>query len=122
MHARATNTYRAVDLQSAPKSDIMLRLFYRFAGDCSQARKAMMAHDIKTKGAALDHAMAIVNELQASLNHEAAPELCKHLENVYRFVTSRLLTASVKMDIKMLDEASNMMAGIAETMAQAQGK
>ena len=122
MHARATNTYRAVDLQSAPKPDIMLRLFYRFAADCSGARKAIMARDIAVKGKALDHAMAIVNELQASLDHNSAPELCKNLDTVYRLVMSRLLTASMKLDLKQLDEAASMMSVLAEGFAQAQNK
>ena len=68
MLARAANAYRRVDLESAPKTQILERLFDRFLADLATAREGIAVRDVKKKAAALDHAMQIVAELKASLD------------------------------------------------------
>jgi flagellar protein FliS len=123
---RATNAYRSVDLNSAPKHEIMHRLFDRFLQDLEQGRIAIKAKDIAGKSKVLDHAIAIVNELQASLDHAAAPEMSANLDNLYRFVMDRIYQASLKLDAKPLDDATKVMKEIAgafrEAHARATGK
>jgi len=113
MHARASATYRAVDLNSAPKHEIMFRLFDRFQHDLVVARTAIVGKDIVAKNAAVDHALRIVTELEASLDHAQSPELCANLERLYRFVTDQIYQASMKLDIKPLESASTIMSDLA---------
>jgi|LNFM01.1.fsa_nt_gb flagellar secretion chaperone FliS len=110
MHARAANTYRRVDLDSAPRSQIVDRLFERFAKDTDVARTAIGARDIVGKAAALDHAMQIVTELAASLDHAAAPELCANLSALYDYVSQQLTHANVTLTTEPLDRANRVMA------------
>jgi flagellar secretion chaperone FliS len=116
---RASNAYRAVDLQSAPKQEILRRLFDRCLLDMEQARQAIIARDIVTKSKAVDHALRIVNELEASLDHNSAPELCDNLQRLYNFVSERIHVASVKLETKPLDEAATLMAELAATFREA---
>ena len=116
---RATSAYRSVDLNSAPKHEILRRLFERFLQDLDQGRIAIKAKDIVGKSKALDHALAIVNELQASLDHTASPEMSANLDNLYRFVTERIYAASAKLDTKPLDEAMKVMTEIAGAFREA---
>jgi flagellar protein FliS len=113
MNARAANVYRRVDLASAPKEQIVDRLFERFALDVEVARKAIAAGDVAKKGAAIDHALRIVIELSASLDHTAAPEMCANLAALYDFVTDRLTTANLTRALKPLDEGAKIMAELA---------
>src|ERR1044071_3289636 len=99
MLARAANAYRRVDLESAPKTQILERLFDRCLADIAAARQAIEQRDIKKKAAALDHALRIVGELRASLDVAAAPALCENLAALYDFVTERLVSASVTLTI-----------------------
>ena len=119
MHARASATYRAVDLNSAPKHEIMFRLFDRFQHDLVVARTAIVAKDIVGKNAAVDHALRIVTELEASLDHAQAPELCANLERLYKFVTDQIYQASMKLDIKPLESASTIMSGLSTSFRSA---
>ena len=58
MYSRsAANAYRRVDLESAPKYQIVDRLYERFARDVEEARNAIDAKDINAKAKALDHAL-----------------------------------------------------------------
>jgi len=112
MYARAANVYRRVDLDSAPKHAVVDRLFERFLGDVDAARAAIGVRDIATKAKVLDHALRIVNELEASLDHNAAPELCANLARLYAYVTERLHHANLTLDLSGLDDASRVMREI----------
>lgn len=113
MHARASAAYRAVDLNSAPKHEVLFRLFDRFQHDLVVARTAIVGKDIVGKNGAVDHALRIVNELEASLDHTSSPELCANLERLYKFVTDQIYQASMKLDIKPLEAASKIMSDLA---------
>lgn len=118
MHARAAQAYRRVDLESAPKIQIVERLYKRFADDVAQARTAIVARDVRRKAAAIDHALQIVIELQAALDHAAAPELCANLTALYDFVQTELATASLRLDPAPLDRAAKVMADLGGAFQQ----
>ena len=114
MFARAANAYRRVDLESAPKTQIVERLFDRCVRDIADARAAIAARDIHTKATALDHALQIVVELKASLDVAAAPELCANLAALYDFVADRLITANTTLALPPLDQATRVMTELGE--------
>lgn len=119
MHARAANAYRRIDLESAPKPAVVVRLFERFLADLDAVRAAMARRDIPAKAAASDHALRIVGELEASLDHAAAPELCANLQSLYRFVAERVATASLAFDPFPLEEATRVMTELADAFREA---
>lgn len=114
MYARAASVYRQVDLSSAPKSEILVRLFTRCLDDIVVARKAITAKDIPGKAAALDHASRIVAELRAALDHNAAPALASNLDGLYGFVQDQLSAANLKMSPAPLDAATRVMSELAD--------
>lgn len=122
MFARAANVYRNVDLESAPNTQIVERLFDRFARDIDTARIAIAARDIKAKAFALDHALRIVVELRSALDHTSAPELCTHLDGLYRFVTDKIVEANLRVDARPLDHATRVMTALGDGFRKAHEK
>jgi flagellar secretion chaperone FliS len=122
MTYRAANAYKRADLETAPKTVIVERLFERFATDVAAAKTAITAKDIKGKAAAIDHALRIVVELRASLDHAVAPELCANLEALYNFVSARLTEANAKLVTGPLDQATRVMADVGEAFREAHAK
>jgi flagellar protein FliS len=122
MLARAANAYRRVDLESAPKTQILERLFDRCLADIAAAREAVIVKDIEKKAAMLDHAMQIVVELKASLDANAAPVLCANLAALYDFVTERLINANTTLETKPLDQATRIMAELGEAFRGAHAR
>lgn len=122
MLARAANAYRRVDLESAPKTQILERLYDRFLADVVTAREAIEAKDIKAKAGAIDHALRIVVELKAALDFNVSPELCSNLAALYDFVTDRLMDASMTLTTKPLDQAVRVMAELGEAFRGAHAK
>ncbi|HET7503945.1 MAG TPA: flagellar export chaperone FliS [Kofleriaceae bacterium] len=122
MLARAASVYRQVDLESAPKTQILERLFDRFLIDIANAREAIEAKDVKRKAASLDHALRIVVELSASLDTTAAPELCANLSALYDFVTERVVSASLTLTTAPLDQAQRVMTEIGDAFRAAHAR
>lgn len=119
MYARAANAYRRVDLESAPKTQIVERLFDRCVRDIADARAAIAVRDIHKKAAAIDHALQIVVELKASLDVAAAPEMCANLAALYDFVSARLIDANTTLSLPPLDQATRVMTELGDAFRSA---
>jgi flagellar protein FliS len=122
MLARAASAYRRVDLESAPKTQILERLFDRCLADIAVAREAIEERDVKKKAQALDHALQIVVELKASLDPTAAPTLCENLAALYDFVTERLVSASLTLTLPPLDQATRVIRELGEAFRAAHAR
>ena len=114
MYARAAAAYRRVYLESASPSRIVDELFCRLLSDCEEAAALMGAGDLSGKGSALGHALAIVDELSASLDAEAAPDLCGNLARLYDYVRGRLIAANLRLEPRLLDEAERVVRVLRE--------
>ena len=62
----------------------------------------------------LTRAMAIVSELQATLDMESGGALADELDRLYLFVRDRLVDASLKPDVKPVDEALRVLKTLRE--------
>jgi flagellar protein FliS len=118
----AAKAYRRVDLESAPKTQILERLYDRFARDVADARVAIIARNIEAKAKAISHANQIVVQLKMALDHNVAPEMCRNLESLYNFVLGRLSQANIKLTTKPLDEALVVMSGLGDAFKRAHAK
>lgn len=119
MHARATNAYRRVYVESAEPGQVLDHLYTALSADLRRAGEAIRAGDPASKGAAVSHALSIVSELNGALDHKSAPELCKNLASLYGFVTSRLMEASASMDAELLPPAEKVVETLADAFRQA---
>src|SRR5215475_5268687 len=102
--SRAANAYRKVYVESAQPTRILDELYAGLVSDCRRGAEAIRAGDVAGKGAAVSRALAIVGELQAALDHDAAPDLCRNLTALYAFVRGRLRRANLKMDALAFEE------------------
>ena len=112
--ARGINTYRQTEIQSRSPVELVVMLYdgaLRFTGD---AREAMVRKDIRGRQQNLHKALAIVSELQSTLNMESGGDVAEHLDKLYGYVHDRLMEASVKQDIKPLDEARRVLTTLRE--------
>lgn len=119
MSQRAAKLYRDVDLDSAPKGQILERLLSRLHLDLTVGRQAITDRKIEAKAAALGHAQAILVELKAALDHGQAPEMCANLARLYDFVNERINTAGTTLKTAPLDDAAQVIATIGDAFREA---
>jgi flagellar biosynthetic protein FliS len=110
MNLRAARLYKRVDLESAPKPQILDRLYARLVADIDAATAAIEARDVAGKAAAIDHALRIVAELSAALDHRAAPGLCANLDALYAFVGEQLTAANQRLEVTPLASSRTVVA------------
>ena len=73
------------------------------------AKGAMLHKHIALKGENIGLAIAIIDSLRASLNHEAGGELASNLAALYEYMNHQLLLANARNDVKLLEEIANLL-------------
>jgi flagellar protein FliS len=112
--ARGINSYRQAEIQSRSPVELVVMLYdgaLRFTAD---AREAMQRKDIKLRQQNISRALAIVSELQSTLDMESGGDVAAHLDKLYGYVRDRLIDASIKQDVQPLDEARRVLTTLRE--------
>ena len=78
----------------------------------AKARSHMKKNEIEEKGLNIGMAISIIGGLRDSLDHEAGGDIADNLENLYEYMTYRLLEANSMNDYHMLEEVSGLLAEI----------
>ncbi|WP_421526403.1 flagellar export chaperone FliS [Pseudomonas yamanorum] len=82
----------------------------------AQAKGAMARGDIAQKGLLLGKGIDILIGLRDGLNPEKTddPAALQQLDNLYAYMTTRLLEANTKNDVEMIDEVAGLMITLKE--------
>jgi flagellar protein FliS len=79
-----------------------------------QAIAELQADHYAQKGEYIGKAMAIIDELDASLNMEAAEDMGMNLRKIYDFMRRHLLQASLKRDPQMIRDVIALLEDLNE--------
>jgi len=112
--ARGIDRYRQNEIQSRSPLELVVMLYDGALRFTSDARDAMVRRDIRARQQHLSRAMAIVSELQSTLDMDTGGEVAEHLDKLYGFVRDRLIDASLKQDLRPLDEAHRVLTTLRE--------
>src|SRR4051812_16461719 len=121
--ARGLDAYRSTQVQSRTPLELVVMLYDGALRFIATARDAVERRDIAARREALDRAMAIVSELQSTLNMDAGGELAVRLDGLYDYINDRLITAAMQNSVEPLDESRKILEtlrGAWSTIAGAQ--
>lgn len=107
---RMLSTYRRTEVQSRTPLELVVMLYDGGLASVHQARAAMERGDVPTRAVAISKAMAIVSQLQGTLNMEAGGDVARQLDELYTWMNGRLLAATVEGSAVPLDEVARVMA------------
>jgi flagellar protein FliS len=121
--ASAVGAYHEVGVQTevscASAHGLIQMLFQGFHDAVAQARGAMRAGQIEAKGRAISRALRIVDEgLKASLDVEAGGALAADLNELYAYVTRRLVEANLHNDESALEECERLITPLSKAWAE----
>lgn len=103
------HAYRKTEVQSRTPLELVVMLYdgaLRFIG---VATDAIARGDIRGRSEAISRTLAIISELQSTLDVERGGEMAASLDDMYRYLTQRLVQATVKNDAAPLDEAKRLL-------------
>lgn len=101
------------DVLNADPHRLVLILFDGALLAIQRAKGFLADRRIPEKCHALSQAIRIVDSgLCASVDPSHAPEFAARLTSLYKYIITRLLHANMRNDVKAMDEAANLLAGL----------
>jgi flagellar protein FliS len=79
-----------------------------------QARECLAKRDILGRTAKIGRVVAILGELDGSLNHAAGGDFSTNLARLYQYMRERLLTANLRQQDEPLAEVEQLLTTLAE--------
>ena len=104
--------YRQNQLEGMPPERVTLMLFDGALGFIDGAREATLAGDHANRGQRISRALAIVGELQATLNLEQGGEIAQNLLGLYDYLTRELLKANLHADAELLTHIATILRDV----------
>jgi|TARA_B110000977_G_scaffold127344_1_gene162713 flagellar protein FliS len=122
---RGIDAYRNVNVSSAvPYADsvqLIQMLFDGLMSSLADAEGHIARKDIKEKTESIGRATKILIGLQGALDFEKGGEIAVNLSDLYDYCVRRLLKASIRNDILIVQEVKGLVTEIAEAWSTLPG-
>jgi len=105
-------SYQQTSILTADPLKLILMCYNRAIGNLKQARNAYSAQNYEEKGKALQKALNIIDELNASLDMEKGGQIAANLRGIYHYLSHALINADLKKDMQTFDDAIQMLEEI----------
>ncbi len=116
MNHAALKQYQAIGVQSgvtdANPHQLICMLMAGALDRVASAKGAIARGEIRNKGELLSAAIAIVDSLRASLDHDRGGEISANLASLYDYIEQTLVQANLASDVTQLDEVSLLLTEI----------
>jgi len=103
-----------MEIRTATPEMVIVKLYEGALRFIRSARSHQERGEIAARATAIDRALAIVNELQHSLDLQQGGEIARNLDALYFYVTDRLLQANLRACVDSMDEASGILSTLNE--------
>lgn len=114
----AASKYRGVQLQTSSPAQLVVMLYDGILRFVTEAHAAMETGDRARMGERIGRAIAIVDELTATLDHKFAPELAENMTALYGFAKRRLYEANMNSDAQALSDVKTAIVPLRDAFAQ----
>ena len=118
---KAASAYRQTEAQSRTPLELVVMLYDGALRFMAQARVAIERKDIRARREAISRTLAIISELQGTLDMEKGGEIAVSLNALYVYVNGRLLDGAAKQDVRPIDEASRVLSTLREAWSDIAG-
>jgi len=116
--AAAASRYRGVQVQTSSPAQLVVMLYDGILRFVTEAKDAFEKDDRARAGERIGRAIAIVDELVATLDPTHAPELAENLVALYGFCKRRLFVANLQRDPGALADVATAIQPLREAWAQ----
>ena len=118
MYQNVANTYQQANVLTANPLKLVLMCYDGAIGSLKLARDSYLAKDYEAKGRALQKAVDIIDELNATLDMKKGGEIAANLRSLYVFMTRTLIEADLKRDLKVFGEVIHMLEELESSWKQ----
>jgi flagellar protein FliS len=116
--ARAAQAYLQTHVQSRSPLELVVMLYDGLLRFLGEAGAAIESQSLPTKRESISKALAVLSELQSTLNMEQGGDVAVSLDALYTYVNGRVLEASIQNDRGPLDECARLLRTLREAWAE----
>jgi flagellar protein FliS len=113
MNQAALSLYKTIGVQGgitdASPHQLITMLLSGALDRVASAKGSIKRGEIGRKGELLSSAIAIIDSLRASLDHDKGGEISKNLAALYDYIEQQLIKANMASDTVPLDEVSSLL-------------
>jgi flagellar protein FliS len=102
--------YLEVEVRTANPLQLIVMLYDGAVKYLQEAREHLRRGDIEGRTRSINRALAIVSELQATLNFEEGGPVARSLESLYAYMKGRLIAANLGQEDKALSEVISLLS------------
>jgi len=106
--ARGLSSYRTTQVQSRTPLELVVMLYDGALKFMGRAREAIERRDIPARREALSRTLAIISELQSTLNLAEGGQVAIELDRLYSYSNARLLEAAMKNEVAAVDDVKRV--------------
>lgn len=110
----AIQAYRESEIGADNPVHLVLLLYDQLLRDLQRALDAMAKQDIQQRCRELDHALAVVGQLQGTINAESGGEVAQTLDQFYSVVRRNLLLAASQESRDLLERQRKQILAVRE--------
>jgi flagellar protein FliS len=110
-------SYRRTEIESRTPLELVVMLYDGALRFLREARAAIERRDVRARRDAVARALAILSELQSTLDMEAGGDTARTLDQIYSYVTTRVTDASFAQKVEPLDEAIRILLPLRDAWA-----
>ena len=119
------NRYREVEIRTANPLQLVVILYDGAIQNLQEAVEKLRRGDIEGRSHATNRALAILSELQASLNFKEGGQISTALDSLYAYMKRQIFAASVEKSLEPFQEVASLLMTLRtawqELAAQAHG-
>ena len=116
---RTLNPYQNTQITTATPERILVLLYDGAIKFTLLAQERMKQKDFAGKGIYIGKALAIVNELMVTLNHEGGGEVAANLEQLYIYLIGEYGQANLHNEVAHLENAHKILVTLRDTWNEA---
>src|SRR5689334_16549526 len=106
---RGLAAYKTTEVQSRTPMELVVMLYDGALRFLATGRAAIERKDIPARAEAFNRLLAIISELQSTPNIEGGGPVAASLDELYTFVTGRIMQSAIDNHVAPLDEARKVL-------------
>ena len=116
--ARGIDTYRRTNVHTRSPLELVVMLYDGALQSLGDARDALARKDVIARTRAVSRALAILTELQGTLNIKDGGAIAEELDRLYAFAINRLVDITTKRDASAIDEIVRVLTPLRDGWSQ----
>ena len=116
--SRGAEVYRRTNVHTRSPLELVVMLYDGALQSLGDARTALAGHDAAARAAAVSKALAILTELQGTLNMKDGGAIAEELDRLYAYAISRLVDVTTKRDASAIDDIVRVLTPLRDAWSQ----